>query len=425
MDRMSRPEPARARVAVISLHTSPLDQPGTGDSGGMNVFVRAMTELLGEREIGTDVFTRCAGRGVPEVEQTGPLTRVIQVPAGPCSPVAKIDLPSLVPFFAGRVLQNGSGPPYDLIHSHYWLSGAVGRAAAARWRVPLVASFHTLGRVKNLALEAGEDPEPMERLAGEEETVRAADRILAPTPTEAAYLEELYEAPSERIRLVPPGVDPDLFHPRPREEARASLGLAGHRVVLFLGRLQRVKGPDLAIRAAAEAFRRDPEGTEDVVLVVVGGPSGPHGPEEVALLVELARDLGIGDRVRFLPPHPHDRLPEIYAAADVLLMPSRSESFGLVALEAQASGVPVVASAVGGLRTVVDPGGSGFLVPGNHPAELADRLLAILSDRDLATRLGRGAVAHASRFTWDDTLAQLLAVYAELVPALAPVEAHE
>jgi D-inositol-3-phosphate glycosyltransferase len=425
MDRMISPGPARTRVAVISLHTSPLDQPGTGDSGGMNVYVKAVAERLAEHEIGIDVFTRCAGRGVPEVEHTGPLTRVIQIPAGPCAPVAKIELPALLPAFAGQVLTpgNGDGPPYDLIHSHYWLSGAVGRRAKARWGVPLVASFHTLGRVKNLALAEDELPEPRERLAGEQETIQAADRILAPTSAEAVHLEGLYGAPPGRIRVVPPGVDADLFRPGPREQAKAALGLAGHRVVLFLGRLQRFKGPDVAIRAVREAFRRDPQGTEEVMLVVVGGPSGPDGPAEAARLMRLAGELGLGDRVRFLPPRLHHELPEVYASADVLLMPSRSESFGLVALEAQACGVPVVASAVGGLRTVVDDGGSGFLVPGNDPAGFADRLLTVLSDRALADRLARGAVAHAIRFTWEDTVAELLGVYGELVPALAPVGA--
>lgn len=423
MDRMNSPRPARARIAVISLHTSPLDQPGTGDSGGMNVYVKAVAARLAEHDVRIDVFTRCSGRGVPEVEQTGPLTRVIQIPAGPCAPVAKVELPALLPAFAGQVLTpgNGAGPPYDLVHSHYWLSGAVGRAARAEWGVPLVASFHTLGRVKNLA--GGEIPEPQERLAGEEETIHAADRILAPTPAEAAYLEELYEAPAGRIRVVPPGVDTGLFRPRPSERARAALGVAGHRVVMFLGRLQRVKGPDVAIRAVGEAFRRDPEGTEDVILVVVGGPSGPDGPAEAARLKRLAEELGLGERVRFLPPRPHHELPEVYAAADVLVMPSRSESFGLVALEAQACGVPVVASSVGGLRTVVDDGGSGLLVPGNDPAGFADRLLGVLSDRALADRLARGAVTHAAGFTWEDTVAELLAVYGELVPALAPVAA--
>ena len=425
MDRMSSPGPARARVAVISLHTSPFDQPGTGDSGGMNVYVKAVAERLAEHEIGIDVFTRCAGRGVPEVEQTGPLTRVIQVPAGPCAAVAKIDLPALLPAFAGRVVTTGNGrrPLYDLVHSHYWLSGSVGRTARAKWAVPLVASFHTLGRVKNLALSEGEDPEPQERLTGEEDTIRAADRILAPTPVEAAHLENLYEAPAGRIRVVPPGVDTGLFRPRHRDQAKNALGLAGHRVVMFLGRLQRFKGPDVAIRAVGDAFRRDPSGTEDVVLVVVGGPSGPDGPAEASRLRRLARELRLEDRVRFLPPRPHHELPEVYAAADVLVMPSRSESFGLVALEAQACGVPVVASAVGGLLTVVDDGGSGFLVPGNDPAGFADRLLAVLSDPALADRLSSGALAHAARFTWEDTVAELLGVYGELVPALAPVVA--
>jgi D-inositol-3-phosphate glycosyltransferase len=416
MGAMRAIDAARARVAVLSLHTSPLDQPGTGDSGGMNVYVRALSERLAERGVALDVFTRCSGRGVPEVEEVGPLVRVIQIQAGPCAPVAKDELPPLLPEFAGGVAGAGEGR-YDLVHAHYWLSGWAGRAVKRAWDVPLVASFHTLGRVKNQA--DVHDPEPPRRLGGEHGVIRAADLILAPTPAEAAQLADLYGARPDRIRVVPPGVDLARFRPRPAAEAKDRLGVAGRPVVLFVGRLQRLKGPDVAIRAFAEAVRARPDLLAEGVLVLVGGPSGPDAGSQLGRLRRLAARAGIVDRVRFLPPVPHDELGAIYPAADVVLMPSRSESFGLVAMEAQASGVPVVASAVGGLRYVVADGESGFLVPPGDHGALADRLLRLLVHPALRARLAMGAVRHASRFSWERTADLVHAVYGELVPALA------
>jgi D-inositol-3-phosphate glycosyltransferase len=408
---------ARARVAVLSLHTSPLDQPGTGDSGGMNVYVRALSDRLAERGVALDVFTRCSGRGVPEVEEVSPLVRVIQIQAGPCAPVGKDDLPTFLPEFAGGVMGAGEGG-YDLVHAHYWLSGSAGRAVKRAWDVPLVASFHTLGKVKNLADLV--DPEPPRRVGGERGVVREADRILAPTPVEAAHLVHLYGARPERIRVVPPGVDLERFRPRSVPDARRALGLDGLRVILFVGRLQRLKGPDVAIRSFAEAARRRPDLLGDAALVMVGGPSGPGDPvAEVGGLRRLAAGEGVGDRVRFLEPVPHDELPSLYAAADAVLVPSRSESFGLVALEAQACGVPVVASSVGGLPYVVAEGESGFLVPPGDHAALADRLVRLLEHPGLWTHLSRGARRHASGFSWERTSDLVHSVYGELVPAMA------
>lgn len=417
MSEMAAIEAARARVAVLSLHTSPLDQPGTGDSGGMNVYVRALSERLAGRGVALDVFTRCSGRGVPQVEEVGPLVRVIQVQAGPCAPVGKDDLPALLTEFAGGVMGAGEAR-YDLIHSHYWLSGSAARGVKRAWDVPLVASFHTLGEVKNLA-DLGL-PEPPLRVGGERGVVRDADLILAPTPAEAAHLVRLYEARPERIRVVPPGVDLDRFTPRSSVEAKGSLGLNGLRVILFVGRLQRLKGPDVAIRAFAEAVRRRPDLLDRSVLVLVGGPSGPRDPvAEVEGLRRLAAHLRVTDRVRFLDPVPHDELPPLYAAADAVLVPSRSESFGLVALEAQASGVPVLASAVGGLPYVVAHGKTGLLfTPGDHVA-LADRLVRLLAHPRLQARLSGNARAHAARFSWERTADLVQSVYGELVPVLA------
>jgi len=401
----------------MSVHTSPMDQPGSGDSGGMNVYIRAVTERLAQRGVEVDLFTRCRGGDTHDVREIAPGIRVVSVKAGPCTPVPKSVLPRFLPEFLGGVLRiaREDGRGYDIVHSHYWLSGWVGRAAKQAWGTPLVASFHTLGKVKNYSLARGEPPEPPARLSGEERVIAAADRILAPTPSEAAQLVGLYRAESDQIRLVPPGVDHTIFVPKDRAAARAALHLSGLRLALFVGRLQGHKGPDVAVRTLAEAVARDPEAAEDLVLGIVGGPSGEHHGAELARLMDLAGALGVSDRVMIFPPQPQARLVDFYAAADVVLAPSRSESFGLVALEAQACGVPVVAAAVGGLRYVVEDGRTGFLVEGHDPGDHTDPLLRILRDPALAARLGGEAARRALRFTWDATANELMGVYDELI----------
>lgn len=412
---MRDPESVRARIAMISLHTSPLDPPGTGDSGGMNVHVRETMRRLAERDVAVDVYTRCAGRGVPDVQELTPLTRVIQVQAGPCAAVEKRALPELVPSFVRSFLEREL-PPYDVVHAHYWLSGQAARAARSAWGAPLVTSFHTLGRVKNASLAPGDLPEPEARIRGEEALIRSADRVVAPTEIEARDLVDLYRARPDRIRVVTPGVDRSRFRPRPRAESKMAWGLTGSTVALFVGRLQPHKGPDVAIRTVATAVRGDHDAARDLVLVLAGGSSGAWEPGH---LQELARSEGIADRVRLVDSVIHEELPCLYAAADVLLVPSRTESFGLAALEAQACGIPVVAASVGGLRTIVGDGESGFLVPGHDPRSHAERLLRILRSPELALRMSRAGVRRSQRFPWDRTVDRLLDVYGELAPALA------
>jgi D-inositol-3-phosphate glycosyltransferase len=390
----------------------------------MNVEIRALADRLGAGGIAVDIFTRCAGRDVPQVQRVGPLARVVQVPAGPCAEVAKLDLPALVPAFAQGVARSEDDVgPYDLVHSHYWLSGPAGMAASRRWDVPLVASFHTLAKVKNLALGEEEVREPPIRALGERRVIRAADRVLAPTEEDARHLMELYDAEPARIRVLPPGVDLARFTRRDPTAARARLGLGEGPVILFVGRLQPLKGPDLAVRAFADAARRAPEAMRDAVLVMVGGPSGHRGEAVRPWLDAVVAEEGMAGRVKFLGPRPHEELSWVYSAADVLLMPSRSESFGLAALEAQACGVPVVAARVGGLRDVVRDGSSGYLIDGRDPVPYATALLAILSSTRLAGRMSRAAVAHAAGFPWDSTADRLLEVYGELLPALASARA--
>lgn len=406
-----------ARVAILSLHTSPLDQPGTGDSGGMNVYIRAVAERLARQGVEVDVFTRCNGRGGPDAQDISPGSRVIQIQAGPCAPVPKHDLPRFLPAFLGGVLERRrrEGVEYGLIHSHYWLSGWVGRSTKEIWGVPLVASFHTLGKVKNYSRGRGDPLEPPHRLEGEVRVIEQADRILAPTPAEAAHLVGLYGADPDHIRIVTPGVDHGLFFPRPKAEAKSRLHLTGVRLLLFVGRLQPHKGPDIAIRALAEAVAREPVEAGDVMLAIVGGPSGASQGAEVVHLMELASALGISERVMLFPPQPQSRLADFYAGAEAVIVPSRSESFGLVALEAEACGTPVVAAVAGGLRYVVVDGVTGFLVDGHDPADYADRLLRLLSDPAGSRRMGEAGIAHAARFSWDATATQSLAVYRELL----------
>ena len=415
--------PEGARVAVLSLHTSPRDQPGTGDSGGMNVYILEVAARLAQQGIAVDVFTRSHGQRGSRIEQIAPGARLVQIVAGPEKPLPKERLPEVLPEFlrgvlAQAVAEGGGGRarrPYDVVHSHYWLSGWVGERTKEIWGAPLVASFHTLGKVKNFALALDDRPEPTDRLAGEERVIRGADRILAPTPVEAAHLVGLYGADPDRIRIVPPGVDRTIFVPRPKNAAKANLHLSDERLLLFVGRLQPLKGPDLAIRALAEAIARAPEQMRDVVLAVVGGPTGAgSGEAQVARLMNLAATAGVGDRVVFFPPQPHERLAEFYSAAEAVLVPSRSESFGLVALESQSCGTPVIAAAVGGLRYSVPDGVGGVLVDGHEPGGYADAVLRLLADPELSSRLSVGAREHAAGFSWEATAGEIGRVYREL-----------
>lgn len=386
------------------------------------MFIRAAAERLSAGGVDVDVFTRCHDERRPEIQELGGGSRIINVRAGPAVPIPKDELPRFLPEFLGGVLARAraEGAGYDLVHTHYWLSGWVGRGAREIWGVPLVASFHTLGKVKNYSLARGEIPETPARLFGEQRVIADADRLVAATPAEAVQLVGLYRADPSRIRIVPPGVDHTLFFPRSRSRAKARLHLVDLRLLLFVGRLQVHKGPDVAVRALAEAIARDPVQTRDVVLAIVGGPSGADHGAEVARLMDLASALGVGERVMLFPPQPQSRLADFYSAAEIVLVPSRSESFGLVALEAQACATPVVASAVGGLRYVVDDGITGALVEGHDPGDHAERVLRLLGDPLASRRMGEAGVVRSLTFSWDATAAGMLGVYRELLDGLTP-----
>ena len=391
------------RLAVLSLHTSPLVQPGMGDSGGMNVYVRELVASLAQAGVDCTVYTRAWAPDLPEVVPIEPGFRVVHVPAGGAD-LPKEALPSVVDDFTDGVLAHLAAHPVDALHANYWLSAVSGHRIKHVLDLPLVVTFHTLGRVK----AAGGDPEPDHRIAAEEAVIGCADAVLANTGAEVDELVELYDADQERLEIVPPGVDHAFFSPGERAGARAALGLDDRPVVLFVGRIQPLKGLDVAVRSLARLER------DDAILLAVGGTSGPAGASHLAEVTAEADALGVLDRIRFVEAQPHHLLSTYYRAADVVHVPSRSESFGLVALEAAACGTPVVATAVGGLQTLVVDGRSGFLVDGRDAAEWASTTDRILRDPVLAERLAAGGVAVARNYTWSATAARLRRVHADL-----------
>jgi D-inositol-3-phosphate glycosyltransferase len=392
------------RLGILSLHTSPLTQPGTGDSGGMNVYVRELAGSLARAGVSSRVYVRRWADVLPDVVEVEPGVSVVHIDAGPPD-LAKESLPDVVEEFTDGVerdlLETG---PVDALHANYWLSGVAGHRLKHSLGLPLVSTFHTLARVKAEAFDA----EPERRVQAEAEVIGCSDVILDNSPAEATQLQELYGAARERIEVVPPGVEHAFFSPGDRGGARAALGLGDHPVLLFVGRIQPLKGLDVAV--ATLAGLDDPT----AVLVAVGGPSGVDGPTELGRVQALATELGVADRVRFVPPQPHHMLSTYYRAANVTIVPSRSESFGLVALESAACGTPVVAAAVGGLRTLVEHGETGFLVDERDPALYASRVDDILEDPLLAARLSAGATALAAGYTWSTTAARLRRTYADL-----------
>jgi D-inositol-3-phosphate glycosyltransferase len=404
------------RLAVLSLHTSPLAQPGAGDSGGMNVYVRELVSALAQAGVTSDVYVRRWAEGLPDIVEVEPGFRVVHVPAGPVD-LPKEALPEVVDQFADGVLARltaaGGADAADVLHANYWLSAMAGHRLKHELDLPLVSTFHTLARVK---AETG-DLEPQRRVDAEAEVVGCSDTILANSAAEAAQLERLYGADPARVEIVPPGVIHAFFSPGPRQGARAALAqldLGDGPMLLFVGRIQRLKGLDVAVRALG--VLEDPR----AVLVVVGGASGRDGRREVERIAKLAASLGVADRIRFADPQPHHLLSTYYRAADVVLVPSRSESFGLVALEAAACGTPVVAAAVGGLRTLVEHGRTGFLVEGRDPEAFAAYTEQILTNPALSRELADAAAGRARHFTWSTAAARLRRIYADLT-ARSPI----
>ncbi|WP_281274028.1 D-inositol-3-phosphate glycosyltransferase [Sphaerisporangium album] len=406
------------RIATISMHTSPLDQPGTGDAGGMNVYIVEVAKRLAALGVEIEIFTRQTARDLPPAVELTPGVTVRHVTAGPYEELDKGDLPGqLCAFLHGVLRTEAMYDPghYDLIHSHYWLSGQVGWLAKERWGVPLVHTMHTMAKVKNYLLAEGDRPEPVARVVGEEHVVEVADRLVANTDAEARELIDLYGAPAARVAVVNPGVNLQVFQPASKGAARRRLGLPqdGH-VMLFVGRIQPLKAPDVLLRAAARMLAEDPSLRSRLVIACVGGPSG-NGLARPSYLTDLAAQLGISDVVRLAPPAPQEELADWYRAADVTVVPSYNESFGLVALESQACGTPVAAASVGGLRTAVRHGVSGLLVDGHEPPAWAAALRRFVDLPGWRDAMATGAREHAAGFGWSATATRLMDVYGAAV----------
>jgi D-inositol-3-phosphate glycosyltransferase len=420
-DRIRRAGGKLRRVAMISLHTSPLDQPGTGDAGGMNVYVLELSRRLAERNLEVEIYTRATSSALPPIVEAAPGVRVHHVLAGPFEGLAKDELPGQLCTFARDLLRAEAGHEqgwFDLIHSHYWLSGQVGALLKDRWSVPLAHTMHTMAKVKNESLADGDTPEPAARVLGEEQVVEASDMLIANTELEAEQLVKLYGAWPDRVEVVEPGVDLRVFRPTPQQAARARLGIPPDAVVpLFVGRLQPLKAPDVLLRAVALMLERDPSLRPRLLVPVVGGPSG-SGLEHPTALADLTTSLGLDDVVRFVPPVSRAELVDWYAAATLICVPSYNESFGLVAIEASAVGTPVVASAVGGLTTVVRDGVTGLLVDGHDPADYALAMSRLVASPAYRDRLGSAAARHARGFAWERTADLTLDVYRKAALAM-------
>lgn len=405
------------RIAMLSVHACPLAKIGGRDSGGMNVYVRELSRELGRRGIEVDVFTRWREPGAPRIEEIAPNARVIHIESGPVRYIPKAEVYARISQFCGEVLREieSDHREYDLIHAHYWLSAIVAQQLAARWPVPVVQMFHTLGLVKRAALAEDGDGDDI-RVGIERSAVRDSDAIVAASDIEADDLVELYDADPRRVTVIPCGVDPDVFRPMRQVDAREVLGRDQcERLVLFVGRIEQIKGIDVLLDGLGALFRRRPDLRNEICLVVVGGALDPtdDAPETEKLeeLRRLVHQHRMEDVVDFVGSVDQRRLAVWYAAADVCAVPSLTESFGLVALEAMACGTPVVATRVGGLQTVVEDGVSGLLVPPGDPNSLAGAIEQVLMDQRLRMHLAHGARDRAEHFTWKQMADDIVALY--------------
>lgn len=404
------------RVAMICVHTSPLASLGGDKTGGMNVYIRELASALARRGWLVDVFTRASSHTIPQVEADVPGVRVISLRAGPLKQLSTRDHIALVPEFTQALMSfvEAESLRYDLVHSHYWLSGMVAESLRQAWGLKYVHMFHTLGRMKNRIANSPSEMEPPERIEGEDRLVRRADALVAATQAERLQQMWLYNADLDRIHVIPPGVDLLRFCPIPREEAREALCVERQeKMLLFVGRIEPLKGIETLLRAAAELKLVRPMGLSDLHVVIIGGtlPVPVDADSEMARMVRLTEELGLQDRVAFIGAQSQDRLPIFYSAAEVVVMPSHYESFGMVALEAMACGTPVIASEVGGLAYLVQEGVTGFRVPAAEHELLAARIAQLVDDRDLRQRMSRAALEYAQDYSWDRIAGQIKDLY--------------
>jgi len=412
-------------IAMISYHTCPLATLGGKDTGGMNVYVRELTRQLGRFGVHVDVFTRSQDEHVPHVlHDLGYGNRVIHIPAGPEIPLPKQELLTHIPAFTDRILNFTAekGIQYDLIHSHYWMSGISALDLKKAWNVPIFHMFHTLGKMKNRIARSPQEMEGEYRIQGEERVINGADRIIAATLAEKAQLEFLYRTDVKKIDVIPPGVDTSHFYPISDDEAKAVIGIPkSDRLLLFVGRIEPLKGVDTLIRALALLRRNGLLEQYPHDLAIIGGDPNASLEEmnsEMLRLQMLCRELGISDLVLFLGKRSQDLLPYYYSAAELLVMPSLYESFGMVALEAMACGTPVVASQVGGLAFLVQDGITGYFVPDGDPEQLAERLSRLIQDPELRRRMGKQANVYAQAYDWSKITSHIIQTYQRyLTPA--------
>ena len=403
------------RIATVMVHTSPLDQPGIGDAGGMNIYVLESAQRMAAMGVDVDIFTRRTDSESLDVIEISKGVRVRYFDCGH-GHLTKEQLPTHILGLSKEFLRVIRNEKYDAIHSHYWISGKVAMSAATQLNIPLIHTMHTMARVKNINLAEGETPEPMIRVQGETQVAAAAQALIANTDSEAASLVSLYDACPDTVHVVNPGVDLHSFTPGDgRKAARAQIGIPDDAlVVTFVGRIQPHKGPEVLIRAASELVKHSPHMRPRLIVNIIGGASGAN-TEEVERLKELVTWLGIDDVVTFAPPVPRRDLVQWYRAADLVCVPSYSESFGLVALEAQACGTPVIATAVGGLRTAVADGISGVLVDGHDPKAWSSVIARLLQEPQRRVLLSMGALEHASHFGWDATARGTLDIYDQVI----------
>lgn len=409
------------RIAVLSYHTCPLATLGGKDAGGMNVYVRDLALYLGRKGIQLDVFTRSQDEHVPHVlHDLGYGNRVAHIPAGPEYPLPKKQLAEYIPEFADRILEfsNAKNLKYDLIHSHYWMSGLAAERLSSHWHVPVIQMFHTLGKLKQAVAQSPEEAEGEYRIEGESRVIKNSDMIVASTSTEKEQLETLYRASADKIQIIPPGVDLSHFYPIPPDEAKEFVGVPlEKRMLLFVGRIEPLKGIKTLLRAIG-ILRKNGQMEEDLCLAVIGGELADESgqeTEEAKNLMKLRDDFGLQDMVTFLGKRSQDSLPYYYSAAEMVIMPSHYESFGMVALESMACGTPVIASHVGGLIHLVEDGVTGYHVPVEDPQALALRIASLLRDKALRYRMGHDAFAFAKKYDWENISSRVVALYSELL----------
>jgi D-inositol-3-phosphate glycosyltransferase len=403
-----------SKIATLMVHTSPLDQAGVGDAGGMNVYVVETAKKMAQAGVSVDIFTRANKPNLPESVEIAEGVNVKHLVAGPFEGLSKEELPSQLGALTSAFMNHQKQLPsnyYSLLHSHYWISGQLGWMVSEATSIPLIHTMHTTAKVKNLNLAVGEKPEPQTRAIGEEQVVKAATGLIANTDAEAASLVSLYDACPDRVFVVAPGVDLQTFSPADgKAAARNRLNIAPDAIMLtFVGRVQPHKGPDVLLKAAAEMVMHTPHLRAKLAVVIIGGASG--SVNELEKIKSLARFLKIEDVTHFIEPVSREVLPDWYRASDLVCVPSYSESFGLVALEAQACGTPVVATAIGGLRTAVSDGISGSLVDGHDPKAWSAVISRLIMEPQRRLLLGMNAVEHASHFGWEATARKTLDVY--------------